>query len=143
MSGIDGGGCWRTGYTHCRIWQQSERRATPTPLFSQASFLVRFGGEDYILRALLSDAKILALDEATANVDRATDVLIQTSLQKWIAQEDKTLLIIAHRIDTVMNCDVLFVLEKGTLIEVGSPKELAGREQGHFKKMLQASSHVQ
>ena len=90
-------------------------------------------------RVLLSDAKIVALDEATANVDRGTDSLIQNSLHSLITKNDKTLLIIAHRIDTVMNCDLLLVLEDGELVEFDAPSSLMAKEGGAFAGMVEAA----
>ena len=90
-------------------------------------------------RVLLSDAKIVALDEATANVDRGTDSLIQNSLHSLITKNDKTLLIIAHRIDTVMDCDLLLVLEDGQLVEFDSPGSLMVKEDGVFAGMVEAA----
>eukprot|EP00210_Caulerpa_lentillifera_P008933 g8524.t1 len=92
-----------------------------------------------LARALLSDSKILALDEATANVDRTTDALIQDALRSMSAKNQKTLLTIAHRIDTVMDCDLLMVLDGGRLVEFGSPTELLARDGGPFKGMVEAA----
>ena len=92
-----------------------------------------------LCRALLSDAKILALDEATANVDRATDALIQNSLHSIMTQNEKTLMIIAHRIDTVMDCDLLLVLENGELVEYDSTQSLLSRKHGIFAGMMEAA----
>ena len=93
-------------------------------------------------RALLTDAKILALDEATANVDRVTDSVIQESLRALIAEKNKTLLVIAHRIDTVMDCDLLLVLDGGVLVEFGRPEVLLDRKDGHFARMVSAAQHA-
>lgn len=79
------------------------------------------------------------MDEATANVDRATDALIQKSLHSLIAQNEKTLLIIAHRIDTVMDCDLLLVLDNGELVEFGSPHKLLSQDNGIFAGMVAAA----
>lgn len=92
-----------------------------------------------LYRALLTDAKILALDEATANVDRGTDSVIQASLRSFIEESEKTLLIIAHRIDTVMDCDLLLVLDNGRLLETGSPEELMKKRHGVFAGMVHAA----
>jgi len=90
-------------------------------------------------RALLTDSKILALDEATANVDRNTDALIQDALRSLIAMHDKTLLIIAHRIDTILDCDLLLVLDNGRVVEFGSPSSLMSHANGFFKGMVDAA----
>ena len=90
----------------------------------------------------MADAKILALDEATANVDRLTDSLIQESLRSLVAEKNRTLLVIAHRIDTVMDCDVLLVLDGGVLVEFGSPEELLGKKDGHFASMVNAAKQA-
>lgn len=89
-------------------------------------------------RALLGESKILALDEATANVDHVTDAQIQASIRAVIGQKEKTLLIIAHRINTILDCDLLLVLENGKKVEVGSPAELLAKQEGRFKGMVEA-----
>ncbi|KAF6260228.1 P-loop containing nucleoside triphosphate hydrolase protein [Scenedesmus sp. NREL 46B-D3] len=88
-----------------------------------------------LARALLQEARVLALDEATANVDRSTDALIQQSLRKFISDQagkggGRVLLVIAHRIDTILDCDHLLVLSNGHLVEQGAPKELAALTGG-------------
>ena len=93
-------------------------------------------------RALLKDARILALDEATANVDRDTDALIQTALRSYMRgglQHQRTLLIIAHRIDTVLDCDRILVLDSGRIIEQGAPRHLLLQQDGVFARMMQAA----
>lgn len=96
-------------------------------------------------RALLKDATIVALDEATANVDRTTDAKIQTMLREWVEHKrsagDKvpTLLTIAHRIDTIMDCDLLLVLHDGEVVEFGSPAELMNVTGGKFASMVEAA----
>eukprot|EP00210_Caulerpa_lentillifera_P006263 g5982.t1 len=92
-----------------------------------------------LARALLADSKILALDEATANIDRTTDALIQDALHVMIADKQKTLLIIAHRIDTVLDCDLLLVLDGGKVVEFGNPTSLLSNANGFFRKMVSAA----
>jgi ATP-binding cassette subfamily C (CFTR/MRP) protein 1 len=65
---------------------------------------------------------VLVLDEATSNMDKATD----DKMQEIIKAEFKnhTVITIAHRVSTIMDCDVVFVLEKGRVVETGAPREL-------------------
>jgi len=68
-------------------------------------------------RALVADAKILVLDEATANIDSYTEMLIQKALQRLL--QGRTGLVIAHRLATIRNADRIVVLQQGRLIEEG------------------------
>ena len=83
-------------------------------------------------RALVADAKILVLDEATANVDSYTEQLIQKALVRLL--EGRTALVIAHRLATVRNADRILVLQDGRLIESGSHDELM-RERGLYARL--------
>ena len=73
-------------------------------------------------RALVADAKILVLDEATANIDSYTEMLIQKALVKLL--ENRTGLVIAHRLATIREADRIIVLQNGELIESGNHAEL-------------------
>ncbi len=75
-----------------------------------------------IARAVLHDPRILLLDEATSALDSESEALVQEALQRLMV--NRTVLIIAHRLATVRNCDRIFVLEKGQIIESGSHREL-------------------
>ena len=81
-----------------------------------------------IARAVLKDAPILILDEATSSVDNETEAAIQRAME-WISRE-RTMIVIAHRLSTVRNCNSILILEKGRLVEQGSHEELLG--QGGF-----------
>ncbi|GMF63851.1 unnamed protein product [Phytophthora fragariaefolia] len=81
-------------------------------------------------RALLKDSKVVVLDEATANVDTATDALIQTTIKETF--QDKTVLIIAHRINTIMHCDKIAVMDAGRVAEFDSPSVLLINSQSMF-----------
>jgi len=88
------------------------------------------------------DAHVLALDEATANVDRTTDALIQKALRDFAhadTAKGRVLLVIAHRIDTIMDCDNLLLLSSGRLIESGNPQELAESPKSQFGGMVRAA----
>lgn len=82
-----------------------------------------------IARALLKDAPIVLLDEATASLDVENETKIQKALSALI--QNKTVLIIAHRMRTVANADKIIVLSKGAIIESGSPQELL-EQKGWF-----------
>jgi ATP-binding cassette subfamily B protein len=87
------------------------------------------GGEKQrlsIARALLKNAPILLLDEATASVDSETERLIQDALDRLM--ENRTAFVIAHRLSTIQNADRIYVLEKGNVIEQGTHEELLARE---------------
>ena len=73
-------------------------------------------------RALLADPRILILDEATANIDTFTEVLVQQGLQRLL--HGRTALVIAHRLSTIKNADRIVVLQKGQFIEQGTHQEL-------------------
>lgn len=75
-----------------------------------------------IARAILSDPKILILDEATSSVDTRTEVLIQRAMDNLI--KDRTSFIIAHRLSTIRNADLILVLNEGDIVEQGSHDEL-------------------
>lgn len=93
------------------------------------------GGEKQrlaIARAILRAAPILVLDEATSNLDSENEHLIQKGLENLI--QNKSTLIIAHRLSTVMSCDEVIVMDKGQIIERGRPQDLRG-QSSHFSKM--------
>lgn len=75
-----------------------------------------------IARAVLKDAPILVLDEATSNVDNETEAALQRSIEKL--SKDRTTIIIAHRLSTVRNADRIAVLDSGEITEMGSHDEL-------------------
>ncbi|MDO5755359.1 MAG: ABC transporter ATP-binding protein [Tissierellia bacterium] len=87
-----------------------------------------------IARALLKDAPIIFLDESTASVDADSETKIQEALSKLI--KDKTVIIIAHRLRTVMNADKIIVMEDGEIVEEGSAKTLLAQD-GVFKKLVE------
>lgn len=89
-----------------------------------------------IARALLKNAPIILLDEATASLDPENEVLVQKAIAKLI--EGKTVIMIAHRLRTVVDADQIFVLENGELVESGTHSELM-KKQGLYQKLY----HIQ
>ncbi|KAL7564370.1 hypothetical protein ACA910_001519 [Epithemia clementina (nom. ined.)] len=87
-----------------------------------------------LARALLSKNKILVLDEATASVDRRTDHLLQQALQE--SYRDGTILAVAHRLDTVIDYDLILVLGQGGVLEFGAPSALLSNKNGVFARMV-------
>lgn len=92
-----------------------------------------------LARAILSKSKILVLDEATASVDRRTDQLLHESLQESFG--DATILAVAHRLDTVIDHDMILVLGQGKVLEYGTPADLI-RTGGMFSKMIKDTGDV-
>ena len=80
-------------------------------------------------RAVLADPKILILDEATASVDTLTEAKIQAAMES--ITEGRTSLMIAHRLSTVRNADVILVVKDGKIVEQGNHKELL-RKKGYY-----------
>jgi len=90
-----------------------------------------------IARAILKDAPVILLDEATASLDVENETAVQAALSGLI--KDKTVLIIAHRMRTVMNADKIVLLSGGRVVEMGSPAELL-KKNGLFRHMAQLQS---
>ncbi|KAL7089481.1 hypothetical protein ACP275_13G188700 [Erythranthe tilingii] len=88
-------------------------------------------------RALLRRSKILVLDEATAAVDVRTDALIQKTIREEF--RSCTMLIIAHRLNTIIDCDKVLLLDAGQVVEFDSPETLLHREESAFSKMVQST----
>lgn len=91
-----------------------------------------------IARALITNPKILIFDEATSALDYESERIIQQNLQKIKA--DRTFVIIAHRLSTVQDCDVLVVLDKGEIVEMGSPAELLAKNGAYARLYAQQLS---
>lgn len=88
-----------------------------------------------IARAMLLDAPMLILDEATSNVDTRTEQQIQQAMRKLM--EHKTCFVIAHRLSTIQNADVILVVNHGEIVEQGTHGELMERE-GFYYQMYRA-----
>ncbi|XP_058497007.1 ATP-binding cassette sub-family C member 10 isoform X2 [Solea solea] len=87
-----------------------------------------------LARALLTEAKVLCIDEATASVDHRTDRLLQQTIRDKF--QDKTVLTIAHRINTIMDCDRVLVMHSGKAVEFDTPAALCQSDQSIFHRLV-------
>ncbi|CAG9336325.1 unnamed protein product [Blepharisma stoltei] len=87
-----------------------------------------------LARVFIRNNKIVVMDEATSNVDHKTDKIIHNKINNKF--KDCTLLIIAHRLRTIVDSDMIIVMEEGTCKEIGSPKELAEKEDSLFRNFI-------
>ena len=88
-----------------------------------------------IARAMLSDARMLILDEATSNVDTRTEMQIQEAMRRLM--KDKTCFVIAHRLSTIRHADLIVVVRDGRIAEQGTHEELI-KKQGVYYQMYEA-----
>lgn len=88
-----------------------------------------------IARALLKDAPILLLDEATASLDVESETKVQSALSRLV--RNKTVLVVAHRMRTVAEADKVIVLERGKVVEEGPPSVLLAKKDSRFSRMCQ------
>lgn len=81
------------------------------------------------------------IDEATSALDSESEKLVQQAIENLLKTKRKemTTLIIAHRMSTVQNADRIFVIDSGTVVEVGSHEELLEKKEGTYFKMIQQS----
>ncbi|KAH6576899.1 hypothetical protein BASA50_008740 [Batrachochytrium salamandrivorans] len=93
-----------------------------------------------IARAILSKAKILVLDEATASLDAKTDLLIQETIKKNFA--DLTMLTIAHRLNTIIDCDRVLVMDAGKVVEFDEPSKLLNIPDGIFRSLVEQTGEA-
>uniref|UniRef100_A0A8D3C1X1 ATP-binding cassette sub-family C member 5 n=1 Tax=Scophthalmus maximus TaxID=52904 RepID=A0A8D3C1X1_SCOMX len=138
-------------FSDSQIWEALEKThikemvsQLPHSLYSE----VTENGENFsvgerqllcVARALLRNSKILILDEATAAIDTETDRLIQETIRREFGS--CTTLIIAHRLNTVMSCSRVMVLENGQILEFDSPSALLADENSRFRAMIEASEN--
>ncbi|QSS52429.1 ATP-dependent bile acid permease [Histoplasma capsulatum var. duboisii H88] len=92
-----------------------------------------------LARAIVSQPKIMVLDEATSAVDMATDALIQRSIRSEFGRNSSTLLVIAHRLSTIADFDRILVMDAGKAVEFGTPKDLMKIENGVFRGLVEES----
>ncbi|WVN87012.1 uncharacterized protein L203_102188 [Cryptococcus depauperatus CBS 7841] len=115
-------------------------------IFSNLDHEIKGGGDNLsagqkqlvvLARALLKKHRVLILDEATASIDSATDAEISRVVHEEFT--NATVLIIAHRLRTIMPCTKILVMDKGNLIQQGSPLELINQEGGRFQTLCLAA----
>ena len=87
------------------------------------------------LRAYVSKPSILVLDEATSSVDTHSEQLIQEAIGK--ITQDRTSIVIAHRLATIKNADMILVMEAGRIVEKGTHDELILQENGHYRNLYE------
>lgn len=92
-----------------------------------------------IARAILKDAPILLLDEATSSVDAESEALIQSALKTLM--KNRTTIVVAHRLSTVQDADLICVLENGTIAEMGTHEHLLEKKEVYYK-LVQAQEGI-
>jgi len=116
---------------------KKEKRSGPLDMAIQEGGDNLSSGEKQLLcicRAALRKRKIIVLDEATANIDLITE----QKIQKFMAEEfkEQTMLVIAHRLQTIIESDKVMVLGDGKVVEFDTPDQLLENEKSHFTKLV-------
>jgi ATP-binding cassette subfamily B protein len=91
-----------------------------------------------LARAVLVDARILIFDEATSSLDSISEELMQRALEDVI--EDRTTVIVAHRLSTVQRVDRILVFDQGRIVEQGTHTELLAREDGYYRRLFDSQT---
>ena len=93
------------------------------------------------LRAYVSKPRILILDEATSSIDSYSEQLIQEATDK--ITKGRTSIVIAHRLATIQNADMILVMDQGKIVEKGTHKELLEYTNGYYKNLYEVQFAVQ
>eukprot|EP00804_Cyclotella_cryptica_P026750 CCRYP_007966-RK/>CCRYP_007966-RK protein AED:0.12 eAED:0.12 QI:257/1/1/1/0.86/0.82/23/169/1460 len=89
-----------------------------------------------IARVLVGNPKLLLLDEATSALDSESELVVQEAIEKLLATEKRTTIIIAHRLTTIRNADVIVVISGGRVVEKGTHDELMEAPTGHYRSLV-------
>ena len=92
------------------------------------------------LRAYVSNPSILILDEATSSIDTYSEELIQNATET--ITKDRTSIVIAHRLATIINADKIIVMDKGIIVESGTHNQLVNKEKGYYKNLYDSQFSV-
>ena len=101
------------------------------------------GGEKQrisIARAILKEASIILLDEATASLDPENEIHIQEAISQLV--KDKTVIVIAHRLWTVREADQIYVLDKGRVVQHGKHDELLAQSDGEYRHLWDEQQRI-
>ncbi len=90
-----------------------------------------------LARAILRPGRIVVLDEATSSVDRATDALMQSVIREEF--RGRTVIVIAHRLETIMDFDRVVVMDRGRIVEVGEPERLMRERGSRFRLLVEGT----
>jgi ATP-binding cassette subfamily B protein len=93
-----------------------------------------------IARTLLKNPRILILDDSTSSVDTETEAEIREALNRLM--EDRTTFIIAHRIQSVMKADLILVLDRGNVVQMGTHEELVSQEDGMYREIFDIQTRI-
>jgi ABC-type multidrug transport system fused ATPase/permease subunit len=133
---MDRDGMFISALSRCQVWSIIRDKggldAIMTPDFLSHGQRQLF----CLARAMVRQSKVVVLDEVSANVDVKTDELMQQIIREHF--EKCTVIAVAHRLNTILDCDRVVVLSKGRVVEVGEPKKLLKVEGGWFKELYEA-----
>ena len=88
-----------------------------------------------IARAILKDPDIMIFDEATSSLDNESEILVQEAIERMM--KNRTTFVIAHRLSTIRNASMIFVIEKGKIVQSGTHQQLMLKEDGLYKKLYE------